>query len=123
MPSAREDYLLRMIQQMGEVLRRLRQRLTGQVDPSDAADVDRQAGAAIGTLLGPQSTLLQQLDAASAIRLVGDPDKLGLWVALLRVQAYARRADMQRSDADESADRLAARASALEQAAAQTVRS
>lgn len=123
MPSAREDYLIRMIQQMGEVLRRLRQRLTGQVDADDAAEVDREAGAAITTLLGPQAPLLRQLDAASAVRLIGDPERVGIWVALLRVQADARRADTRRSDRDETADRLAARASALEQAAAQTVRS
>ena len=123
MPSAREDYLIRMIQQLGEALRRLRQRLTGQVDPSDAAEVDGQAGAAIATLLGPQAPLLQQLDPASAVRIVGDADRVGLWIALLRVQADARRADTRRTDRDETADRLAARASALEQAAAQTVRS
>ena len=123
MPSAREDYLIRMIQQLGEVLRRLRQRLTGQVDPRDAAEVDGRAGAAIATLLGPQAPLLQQLDPASAVRIVGDADRVGLWIALLRVQADARRADTRRTDRDETADRLAARASALEQAAAQTVRS
>ena len=123
MPSAREDYLIRMIQQLGEVLRRLRQRLTGEVDPRDAAEVDGQAGAAIATLLGPQAPLLQQLDPASAVRIVGDADRVGLWIALLRVQADARRADTRRTDRDETADRLAARASALEQAAAQTVRS
>lgn len=123
MPSAREDYLLRMIQQLGEVLARLRKRLMGQVDASDAAEVDAEAGAAITTLLGPQAPLLQQLDAASAVRLVGDPERVGLWIALLRVQADARRADTRRSDHDDTANRIAARASALEQAAAQTVRS
>ena len=123
MPSAREDYLIRMIQQLGEILRRLRQRLTGQVDPSEAADVDGQARGAIATLLGPQAPLLQQLDPASAVRIVGDADRVALWVALLRVQADARRADTRRTDRDEAADRLAARASALEQAVAQTVRS
>lgn len=121
MPSAREDYLIRMIQQLGEVLRRLRQRLTGQVDPSDAVAVDGQAGAAIATLLGPQAPLLQQLDAPSAVRLVGDADRVALWIAFLRVQADARRADSRRTD--DSADRLAARATALEQAVAQTARS
>ena len=110
-----------MIQQLGEVLRRLRQRLTGQVDGSDVAAIDREAGAAIATLLGPQAPLLQQLDAASAVRLVGDADRLALWVAFLRVQADARRADSGRRD--DSADRLAARADALEQASAQTTRS
>jgi hypothetical protein len=122
MPSAREDYLIRMIQQMGEVLARLRRRLTGQVDASEAADIGQQASAAIVTLLGPQSSLLQQLDAPSAVRLVGDPERVELWVGLLRVQADARRADTGRGDHEETADRLAARASALEQAAKQTAR-
>jgi hypothetical protein len=121
MPSAREDYLIRMIQQLGEVLRRLRQRLAGQVDAGEAAEIDAAARAAVATWLGPQAQLLQQLDPASAVRLVGDPDRVALWIALLRVQADARRADGRRSD--DSAERLAARAAALEQAAAQTTRS
>jgi hypothetical protein len=120
MPSAREDYLIRMIQQLGEVLRRLRQRLTGQVDASDAAAIDGEAGAAIATLLGPQAPLLQQLDAASAVRLVGDADRVALWIAFLRLQADARRANNR--PADDSAARLTARAAALEQAAAQIPR-
>jgi hypothetical protein len=121
MPSAREDYLIRMIQQLGEVLRRLRQRLTGHVEANDAAAVDREAGAAIATLLGPQAPLLQQLDPASAVRLIGDADRIALWIALLRVQADARHADHHRGD--DSADRLITRAAALEQAVAQTTRS
>jgi hypothetical protein len=121
MPSAREDYLIRMIQQLGEVLRRLRQRLTGQVDASDAAEIEAEAGTAIATLLGPQAPLLQQVDPASAVRLVGDADRVALWIAFLRVQADARRADHRRRD--DSADRLTARAVALEQAAGLTTRS
>jgi hypothetical protein len=113
MPASREDYLLRMIQQLGEVLRRLRARLTGVVDAAEAADVEREATAAIATLLGPQAMLLQQLDATSAVRLVGDAERVRLWVALMCVQADALRAS-GRADA---ADRLAGRASALEQVA------
>src|SRR5918992_625190 len=113
MPSAREDYLIRMIQQLGEVLRRLRQRLTGQVEANDAAAVDGEAGAAIATLLGPQAPLLQQLDPASAVRLVGDADRVALWTAFMRVQADAARVG-GRVDA---ADRLAGRAPAPGQAA------
>ena len=121
MPAAREDYLIRLIQQLGEVLRRLRQRLTGKVDATDAVEIDREAGTAIATLLGPQAPLLQQLDAASAVRLVGDADRVALWITLLRVQADARRADQRRTD--DSADRLSARAAALEEVAAQQTRS
>lgn len=112
MPSAREDYLLRMIQQIAAILARLRARLTG-ASGAEAAEVAREAGAAIATLLGPQASVLQQLDSASAARLVADADRVALWTALMRVQADALRAS-GRADA---ADRLAARATALEEAA------
>jgi hypothetical protein len=113
MPSAREDYLIRLIQQMGEVLRRLRARLAGKVDAGDATEVEREAGRAIATLLGPQAALLQQLDAVSAVRLVADADRVALWTGLMRVQADAQRA----SGHEDVADRLAARAATLEQVA------
>jgi hypothetical protein len=113
MPSAREDYLIRLIQQMGEVLRRLRARLAGKVDAADTAEIEREAGQAIATLLGPQAVLLQQLDAASAVRLVADADRVALWTGLMRVQADAQRA----SGHEDAADRLVSRAAALEQAA------
>jgi hypothetical protein len=114
MPSAREDYLLRMIQQLGVVLARLRERLTGETAGAEAAEIEREASGAIATLLGPQGTLLQQLDPQSAVRLVGDPDRVAMWIAFMRVQAEAQRA----SGHADAADRLAARAAALEQAAA-----
>src|SRR5687768_3175107 len=106
MPASREDYLIRMIQQLGEVLRRLRARLTGEPAADDVAEVEREAGAAIGTLLGPRAPLLQQLDATSAVRIVGDAERVGVWIALMRVQADAQRMT-GRVDA---ADRLVARA-------------
>jgi hypothetical protein len=112
MPSAREDYLLRMLQQVAAMLARLRERLIG-ASSAEAADVEREAGAAITTLLGPQALLLQQLDPTSAVRLVADADRVALWTALMRVQADAQRA----SGRTDAADRLAARAAALEQAA------
>jgi hypothetical protein len=113
MPSAREDYLIRLIQQLGEMLRRLRERLTGKVDAGEAAAVEREAGQAIVTLLGPQAPLLQQLDPATAVRLVADADRVALWVGFMRLQADAEHAS-GRADA---ADRLTSRAAALEQAA------
>jgi hypothetical protein len=93
------------------VLARLRERLTGTTAGAEATDVEREAGAAIATLLGPQATLLQQLDPASAVRLVGDADRVALWISFIRVQAAAHRA-AGRADA---ADRLTARAKALDQ--------
>lgn len=113
MPSAREDYLLRMIQRLAAVLARLRERLSGATAVADAPDVEREAGAAIVSLLGPQASLLQHLDSTSAVRLVADADRVALWIAFLRVQAEAQRA----SGRVDAADRLTARATELEQAA------
>ena len=110
MPSAREDYLLRMIQQLGVMLARLRERLTGKLTTAETEEVDRDAYAAIGMLLGPQAGVLNQLDADSAARLLGDPERVSLWVGLLRVRADTQRA-LGHADA---AERLASRAEALE---------
>ncbi len=112
MPSAREDYLLRMIQQLGVVLARLRERLTG-AKAEDAGEIEREAGAAVGTLLGPQAPLLGQIDPGTAVRLVGSADRVATWIAFLRVQADAHRLGGRA----EAVDRLTARAAALEQAA------
>jgi hypothetical protein len=97
------------------VLARLRERLTGLSatgDASDAVALDREAYASIATLLGPQAAVLNQLDAQSAARLVGDADRVALWVAFLRVRAEAQRV----LGHPEAADRLAARAETLEKA-------
>lgn len=109
MPAARDDYLLRMIQQVAAALRQLRQRVTDGAEPDDIA---RDAGAAIGELLGPQRAMLEMLDPRSAAALVGDKDKLELWVALMRLQADAARS----SGKARTAERLSARAAALEAA-------
>jgi len=112
MPSAREDYLLRLIQQMATLARRLRERLAGG-GGDEAAAVEREAADAVATLLGPQGTLLHALDAASAVRLAGGAERVAAWIALLRVQADAARA---RGDGDRVA-RLGTRIASLEQAA------
>ena len=114
MPAAREDYLIRLIQQLGEMLRRLRGRLAGTPAGNEIAEIHREAGAAITSLLGPQAMLLQQLDATSAARITGDPERVALWTEFLRVQADAQRA----AGRPDAADRLTARAAALEQASA-----
>lgn len=88
MPSQREDYLLRLIRQVAEALRRLREALRGEADPSEVA---REAADAIGQLLGPRSQLLSSLDARSAAALLADTRRVALWADLLRVEAAARR--------------------------------
>lgn len=86
MPAARDDYIMRMIQQAAEAIRRLRSRL-GNGD--SAEDVLRDADTAIGTLLGPQRAMLDRLDAWSAANLIGDRDRLAVWIDLLRLKSDA----------------------------------
>ena len=109
MPAARDDYLMRLIQQVAATLRRLRERVEGGALP---ADTSRDAGSAIGELLGPQRAIMELLDARSAAALAGDIERLELWVALMRLQADSARAagDIKR------ADQLLARSNALEAA-------
>ncbi len=106
MPAARDDYLLRLIQEAGVALRRFRSRL-GEGEAPD--DVSRDAGAAITALLGPQRQLLERLDGWSAANLLGDPERVQLWSDLLSLQSDAERV----SGRTARADMLAARAADL----------
>jgi hypothetical protein len=108
MPTARQDYLLRMITQAAAALRRLRERLVGG---GSAEEVVRDAGAAIGELLGPQRSTLELLDARSATMLLGNDDRVPHWIALIRLQADAAR----QAGASDKALHLEQRARALEQ--------
>ncbi|HYW30336.1 MAG TPA: hypothetical protein VE869_02435 [Gemmatimonas sp.] len=105
MPAARDDFLLRLITQAAAALRRLRERLGG----GTADEVMRDAGTAIGALLGPQRELLERLDATSARSIVGNPDTVRAWSALLVLQADAELLRGQPA----SSERLRARARAL----------
>ncbi len=87
MPAARDDYLLRLIQQAAAALRHLRTRL-GSGEPAD--DVSRDADAAIGSLLGPQRAMLERLDAWSAANLLGDAERVIAWSDLVTLQADLR---------------------------------
>ena len=109
MPGARDDYLLRLIQQVAATLRRLRERVKDGALPDETT---RDASAAIGELLGPQRSLMEVLDAKSASALAGDYERLELWVQLIRLQAEAARA----ANDSARADKLAARANALDAA-------
>ena len=88
--NQQDDYLLRLIQQAGEALRRLRQRLRGGEETP--AVTRRDAAAAVDALLGAESSLLGALDATTAVRLVGDPRRVAAWAALLELDAEAAAA-------------------------------
>lgn len=106
MPAARDDYLLRMIAQAAAALRRMREKLIGG---GSADEVLRDAGAAIGELLGPQRMLLERLDASSAASIVGNADTVRAWSMFLLLQAEAEALRGNRTEAA----RLSSRARAL----------
>jgi hypothetical protein len=87
--SEERDYLLRLVRQAAELLRRLRERLVGGDAPER---VREDAAAAIATLLGREGPLLARLDADSAVRLAGHADRVASWAALLEVEADAAAA-------------------------------
>jgi hypothetical protein len=109
MPAAREDYLLRMIAQAAAAMRRLRERLRGG---GSAEEVVRDAGAAIGELLGPQRSMLELLDPRSATSLLGNDERVVHWIAFVRLQADAER----QAGRESQAAQLERRAESLEQA-------
>lgn len=109
--SEREDYLLRIIREAAEALRRLREMLTESGEPS--ATVRRDVEIAIGQLLGETSPLLTRVDADTAVRLVGDDGRVALWADLLELEADA--CELAGDETEASAHR--ARAAALRAAA------
>ena len=108
MPSARDDYLLRLLHQVAEMLRQLRARLGGG---AAAAELLPAIRAAEGELLGPRAALLRSLDARTAAHLVGGSEAAQLWAELLRLEAAVLRQDGD----EERARQAEARAAALEQ--------
>jgi hypothetical protein len=97
--SNQEDYLLRIIKQAAEALRRLREQLEGSAGASETVRADAQQ--AISQLLGDQAALLSRLDARTAVQLLGNAQKQALWAELLDLQADSCAA-VGRSDQAES---------------------
>ena len=85
-----EDYLIRLIRQAFDVLRRLRAKLMG--DPLAADDVVRGARDAQAELLGPLFGAMTMVDADTAVGLMRDRERLEAWVELMRLEADALRA-------------------------------
>jgi hypothetical protein len=108
----RQDYILRLIEQIGAALRRLRERLARGAPA--AASVAREALDSQAELLGPLWPMLQQVDAETAASLVPDARQLRLWGELTRVESDAYRL---LGDADR-ADRLERRAAVFARVAA-----
>jgi hypothetical protein len=106
------DLILRLIEQAGVAVARLRARL-GLGTTAEAEIVVREAEQAQAALFGSLWPSVRVLDPTSAAMLVGDARQFHAWLDLLRVQAaaYEQIGAMQEYQA------LTARADALERAA------
>lgn len=97
--SSRDDYLLRMIRELGAVVARmLGQKSGGQLH---AAMQTLEEGE--GELLGPLAAVVPRVDSATAAHIIGDPQKIAAWARLLH-----ERADLLRLAGDEAGAGLAA---------------
>jgi hypothetical protein len=105
-PSSQSDFILRLIEQTGAALRRLRERLARGVP---AGEVVEEARAVQAELFGAMWPTLRSVDPATATSLVTDSMRRELWSELLRVEAQAHR----RLGDEEHARALESQAAAL----------
>jgi hypothetical protein len=85
--SEQEDYLIRIIKQAAEAIRRLRGKLTES--PAAVPAVLAEGNVAVEQLLGAQADMLSRLDAETAVRLVGSSRRVWLWADLVELEADA----------------------------------
>jgi hypothetical protein len=116
MSTEQRDYILRIIEQFGFVLRRLVERLG--LGRGAAAEVIQEAQTAEATLLGSRASIARFVDAATAVKLVRNLDLVALWIEFLRVEAAAHRLEGREPQAMALEDRARALAQAAAEAAA-----
>jgi hypothetical protein len=107
MPVSQSDYIMRMIEQLGAAMRRLREMLARGA--SAAPDVVREAGEAQKELFGPLWPVLERVNAETAVSLIPDEKQILLWVELIQLEASAVRL----SGDEAGGDNLEARAERL----------
>lgn len=112
--TEQEDYLLRMIQEVGRALARLREMLQGSANAGPA--VRAEVAQSTELLLGADAPMLEQLDAVSAARLLGSRARVELWAQLLDLEAETWAGE----GAAERATAATVRAAALRAASAAT---
>jgi hypothetical protein len=88
-PAQRQDSLLRLLDEAAASIDRLRGLLDG--DGAAPAEILRDIRAAESALLGPHASVLRALDAATALRILGDPRRAARWADLLRLESATHR--------------------------------
>jgi hypothetical protein len=85
--TSRQDYLMRMIEQIIQVLTRV----IALGRAGDFHEALAQLRTANELLLGPFSEVLPRLDSASAAQMLGNPDQLLAYARLISAEAEVRR--------------------------------
>jgi hypothetical protein len=99
--TEKKDAILRMIEQIRQMMARLMER--GR-DGGGVDDALRETNAAAAGLLGPLASVAPRLDSATAAHMVADADALGGWAELTAFEA-----GLHRQAGNEGAGRAAAR--------------
>jgi hypothetical protein len=89
MPVSQSDYIMRMIEQLGAAMRRLREMLARGA--TTAPDVLRETVAVQKELFGPLWPVLERVNAETAVSLIPDERQILLWVELIQLEASAVR--------------------------------
>jgi hypothetical protein len=88
MPVQR-DYILRLLESIAAVIRRLREQLAGGAAPEVIIEESRVAQ---GELFGQTWAIVQRVDITTVLALIQDARQLSLYAELLQLEAEARRA-------------------------------
>lgn len=91
MPTYNQDYILRQIEMISEMIARA---LGLKLEHKFDAALDTLK-AALGKLLGTEVELLEMVDAQTAARLIGDPRKIKAYADILAAKADVLAGDLE----------------------------
>jgi hypothetical protein len=94
--TSRQDYLMRMIEQIIQVLLRV----IGLTRTGDLDEALVQLRTGYGLLLGPFAEVVPRLDSASAAQIVANADQLLAYARLLHAEAEVRRLREEPAEAE-----------------------
>jgi hypothetical protein len=99
--SEKKDYILRMIEEIRQMLAALMGRMREGGSPDEILARAREG---VGKLLGPLASVAPRMDSVTAAQMVGEPDVLGAWA-----EVTAAEADVHAARIDAAAASAAAR--------------
>jgi hypothetical protein len=105
MRTSQSDYIIRLIEQLGAMLARLRGRLAGG-SPEAAQEVLDETRQAQAELFGPLWEVISRVDSHTAVSLIHEPSTIDSWIALLQLEREAARVGGNESSAEGANRRL-----------------